>query len=578
MNLETINTHLQEIEVLLNSMGTDVKQNVLEYAIERVSYILHNEIANNPDFIKAFSDRLKTISDTIQQKRLFAKMLHTDDATAHRIANSWDGVVKLPEYNLRAVPNAIPVVMASDNNFVPFLSVMLQSILDNANPNRIYHFYILQRGIAERSISIMQAQVNKFPNCKIEFIDVTNIFKTIPIRQIAGIWSLDTYSRLLLPYMFAEYPKVIYLDVDMLCQTDIAKLYDIDLQGKPLGAVYDSIIKYHFDNNNTNYIYNNSATVLLGLKDWRQFNGGLEVFDTLRFREMISLDKLIRFTIWFTHRAEWFWVDQCVLNLLLKENWFHLPKGWNANEWNLIGNNIVNNDTDYYLNNWQSMEILHFNSQLKPWNSNMCYDICNHYRKYASNVQLYIERFPHHQYNLVTTREDMIWHYFPKNSVGMEIGVFMGEFAEYLCNTLEPKMLYLVDPFEPSELTSGDKDGTNFITVHNLREYFIKKIIPKFKYKSNVKLISDYSFNVLPLIENKSLDWVYIDGDHSYQGCLKDLLLARQKVKHNGIIAGHDYCRQFGVMQAVDEFCERFNLQIEIATLDGMPSFLIRNV
>jgi lipopolysaccharide biosynthesis glycosyltransferase len=468
--------------------------------------------------------------------------------------------------------------MSSDNNFVPFLSVMLQSILDNTSHNRIYHFYILHRNIDVRSISILEQQVNNFSNCKIEFIDVSHIFKTIPIRQIAGIWSLDTYSRLLIPYMFAEYPKVIYLDVDMLCQTDIAKLYDIDLQGKPLGAVYDSKLKYHFENNDTDFIYNNSATVLLGLDDWRQFNGGLEVFDTIKFSEMISLNELLRFTIWFTHRAEWFWVDQCVLNLLLKENWYHLPKGWNANEWNLIVNEFETNDTDYYLNNWQSMEILHFNSKFKPWNSNICPDICNHYRKYASNVQLYKERFPHHQYHLETTREDMIWHYFPKNSVGMEIGVFMGEFSEYLYNTLDPKMLYLVDPFEPNKLMSGDKDGTNFITVHNLREYAAKKIIPKFKYKSNVQIISDYSFNVLPLIKDKTLDWVYIDGDHSYQGCLKDLLLARQKVKDNGIIAGHDYHPEMGVMQAVDKFCERFGLQIEVATLDGMPSFLIRNV
>jgi lipopolysaccharide biosynthesis glycosyltransferase len=571
--MQTINNHLQEIEVLLQSMGTDVKENVLQYVINKTSHIVQNEIGNNKEYAEVFRDRLVAIRNEINQKMLYNKMFHTDDATAHKIANDWNGVVKLPEYYLRAVQGAIPVVMSTDDNYAPFCAVMLQSLLDNTNQYNTYHFYILYRSLSDKSITMMKSQINAFPHCKIEFIDVSETFKNVPIRAIKGFWTSDIYSRFIIPYLFTEYSKVIYLDVDMLAQADIAELYNIDLQGKPLGAVYDMFVKYKFENKEDyNYLYENSAVFLLGLQDWKIFNSGLLLIDTAKFREITSFENLLRFTIWFTHRAEWFWADQCVLNLLLQTNWYKLPIEWNANNWNLIINVGVN-DT-YFLQN----KILHFCSAVKPWNSNIIPEVCNHYRRYASKVPLYIERFPTHKYHIETTRNELIEKYFPKNSVGMEVGVFMGELAEFLYNTLEPQMLYLVDPFPAGSVYSGDKDGTNGITVHNLREYAIKKIVPKYKDKQNVQIIADFSYNVLPRLQDGALDWIYIDGDHSYDGSFKDLLLARQKVKRGGIIAGHNYVPQFGVMKAVDDFCEHFSLTIEVMTFDGCPSWLIRNV
>jgi len=37
-------------------------------------------------------------------------------------------------------------------------------------------------------------------------------------------------------------------------------------------------------------------------------------------------------------------------------------------------------------------------------------------------------------------------------------------------------MLYLVAPFETTQVTNGDKNATNFITIHNLREYYTKRL------------------------------------------------------------------------------------------------------
>lgn len=56
---------------------------------------------------------------------------------------------------------------------------------------------------------------------------------------------------------------------------------------------------------------------------------------------------------------------------------------------------------------------------------------------------------------------------------------------------------------------------------------------------------------------DKSLDFVYIDADHSYAGCRGDIVAWAQKVKAGGILAGHDYYNRppFEVRRAVADIC-----------------------
>jgi predicted O-methyltransferase YrrM len=53
---------------------------------------------------------------------------------------------------------------------------------------------------------------------------------------------------------------------------------------------------------------------------------------------------------------------------------------------------------------------------------------------------------------------------------------------------------------------------------------------------------------------DESFDFVFIDGDHSYDGCLRDIKAWLPKVKPGGVIAGHDFHLEYpGVMKAVRE-------------------------
>jgi predicted O-methyltransferase YrrM len=68
------------------------------------------------------------------------------------------------------------------------------------------------------------------------------------------------------------------------------------------------------------------------------------------------------------------------------------------------------------------------------------------------------------------------------------------------------------------------------------------------------------SIDASKLYEDQSLDFIFIDADHTYEGVMNDLIHWYPKVKFGGVISGHDYFYGpegedwGGVKRAVDEF------------------------
>lgn len=162
----------------------------------------------------------------------------------------------------------------------------------------------------------------------------------------------------------------------------------------------------------------------------------------------------------------------------------------------------------------------------------------------------------------------------PKGLKVAELGIFKAEFSEIILEKMQPSELFLIDIF-PTEMMSGDKDGNNIVQV-NL-DMLYNSIIDRFKNNKEVKVVKSYTSDFLTSISDEYLDVVYIDADHSYEGVKKDLELSFKKVKINGIIMGHDYTINMfpGVVMAVNEFCQKYNLNIEYLTEDGCPTYLI---
>jgi len=178
---------------------------------------------------------------------------------------------------------------------------------------------------------------------------------------------------------------------------------------------------------------------------------------------------------------------------------------------------------------------------------------------------------------ILENREELL-NILPKNLECVELGVFLGDFSKEIYNICLPAKLYLVDIF-PNVMTSGDKDGKNIKTLNiasvpnKLSDYFNDDNVIIIKSKTT-DFIKDL------ILQNKSIDLVYIDADHSYEAVKQDLNLSYEIVKKGGFICGHDYTNHMfpDVVRAVDEFCLERGLTIKYLTKDGCPSYCIEKL
>lgn len=136
----------------------------------------------------------------------------------------------------------------------------------------------------------------------------------------------------------------------------------------------------------------------------------------------------------------------------------------------------------------------------------------------------------------------------PDNGTFVEIGIFGGInlFNNYDILNNKQWSIYGIDPHEKIEIFNGVKsenlqnDITNerFIKFKSFREN-IEKIIKL--YNLNIKYINNTSWNAYNIFDDKSIDILHIDGDHSFDGVLKDLELFYPKMKKDGYIIMDDY-------------------------------------
>ena len=146
---------------------------------------------------------------------------------------------------------------------------------------------------------------------------------------------------------------------------------------------------------------------------------------------------------------------------------------------------------------------------------------------------------------------------FQKNSIiGVEIGVFKGENAEKILETLNIKNFFLVDPY--IEYIDGNEELCSGAACSYSKKIAIKRL----KNFSNIEWVfitSDKAVNNIP----DSLDFVYIDANHNYEFVKNDIELYYPKVRIGGVLGGHDFSGDYlGVVQAVIEFTKSKNLEL----------------
>lgn len=116
--------------------------------------------------------------------------------------------------------------------------------------------------------------------------------------------------------------------------------------------------------------------------------------------------------------------------------------------------------------------------------------------------------------------------------VGAEIGVDGGEFSEKLC--LAGLKLYAIDPWKSYEEYKVTRNQQKLDLLHERA----KQILAPYPTctvirKTSMEAVTDFA--------DESLDFVYIDANHEFRYIAEDLAEWTKKVRHGGIVSGHDY-------------------------------------
>lgn len=144
------------------------------------------------------------------------------------------------------------------------------------------------------------------------------------------------------------------------------------------------------------------------------------------------------------------------------------------------------------------------------------------------------------------------------NPVGAEIGVFAGELSRRLLKR-QDLTLYLVDSWSAQHAPQYGDSGDFHAKLSQARQDYYCQVARQMVSFAGprAKILRKDSVEAAKDITDGSLDFVFIDADHSYEGCKADIEAWLPKVKPGGFISGHDYENtdfpKFGVKRAVDE-------------------------
>jgi len=230
------------------------------------------------------------------------------------------------------------IVLAGDRNYTTQLETTIKSILYH---NRDVKIYILNQDIMPdwfrkpRKIARMLGS---------EIIDIK-----LPEQAVFQGWetreyiSPMTYARYFIPDYISE-DKVLYLDSDLIVNQSLETLFDTDLQGNLLAAVWDT--------------------------DGITFNAGVMLVNNKKWRKEKLKERLIEQSIATIREVEEgrfgnFNGDQTILNQVCSSQWLELDKEFNLQ---------VGHDTTAFYNKWENYfnelvppSIIHFVSYRKPW-------------------------------------------------------------------------------------------------------------------------------------------------------------------------------------------------------------------
>lgn len=197
------------------------------------------------------------------------------------------------------------IVLASDNNFVQHCCVTMTSILRN---NKDVVFYLFTEGLTEPNVKLLTQHVAQLGGVlNICIMDSTIVGRFPMPKQSATHITVATYYRLFSEEALPnDIDRLLYLDCDIVVRGDLTDLYNTDIDGCAIGAVYQhnewakankTFERLEIPEENG---YFNAGVLLINLDYWRKnrvterlFNYIRDHYDRIRAHDQDTLNAVL---------------------------------------------------------------------------------------------------------------------------------------------------------------------------------------------------------------------------------------------------------------------------------------------
>jgi predicted O-methyltransferase YrrM len=199
---------------------------------------------------------------------------------------------------------------------------------------------------------------------------------------------------------------------------------------------------------------------------------------------------------------------------------------------------------------------------------------------FNSKVNHYVEEYPESNYTLmwrhsVKEGENMVVakpgvsgsqipHLLDRNLelIGIEIGCAFGASTEYFLSELKG-VLNGIDPYE------NYVDWNSDVLDDNVNSSNYRRMIERVtSFRDRFILHKQFSDDAVNNFEDNSIDYIFIDGLHTYEQVLKDCINYYPKLKPGGLFSGHDYFVIESVRKAVDKFAYMVGAEVKTGMND----------
>ncbi|MBE7708049.1 MAG: hypothetical protein E7Z88_05005 [Cyanobacteria bacterium SIG27] len=256
--------------------------------------------------------------------------------------------------------NYSAIAMSSSEEYLPYLCVCLQSLVDNTDKKHNYDIVIFSSCENEEKKKIVTSKYSK-KNISIRFYNPKRHFENIKLYISKPRFNEACYYRIITPEAMPSYKKVVFTDTDLIFNTDVQELYKINVNGHAIAACIDPtwllLISREQKINSTTY--KEYGKKVLNLKDISlYYNTGVAIINIQEFKKNDYCQKLKK----LISENEYLSQEQCAMNSLFNTNIKKLDWRWNLTV-PMPKQRLY--PEDY---NLKTAKIYHWPGNCKPWN------------------------------------------------------------------------------------------------------------------------------------------------------------------------------------------------------------------